>query len=454
MADIPHSPQPNANNISIWDFILFNQVGELQNYINMLQSKDDNTVDDKDLLCQKVLDSRVESSVRFLFQNPIVGQHGYTHVSLAKSPSRYAEVVVVKGSTPLHYAVHLRHDACISVLLEAGADASIIDELHQTPYRLARIVKDDKIAASFQQFRPYGCKLRKQYRLAVVEVESSRKKLAQFQADVAVLTQVRATLMAQVVALWWRYTTSIIRRQNVMATKHQLASQLENLMQVSSATISNLEKEKRVLLDDKSLLQEQVTSLLSNKNTLENLLAESKTKLTETEKELGDRNAMKADLNAMRAQLKSSVELISATMEQHQLLAVKNDGSIGFEPQKLLGELKATNAHYAQLQLESVKDKADLASALASLNQAKSTEVSLRADLEAASKRLSDYKLEISALRVAANAVSMNISSSVTAADVHQHPDFIRMQKQLDASRKEIERLRSIELQLRGSEHK
>ena len=46
-----------------------------------------------------------------------------------------------------------------------------------------------------------------------------------------------------------------------MTNKHQLASQLENIMQVSHTTISNLEKEKRSLLDERSLLQDQVLAI-------------------------------------------------------------------------------------------------------------------------------------------------------------------------------------------------
>lgn len=74
MAETPvAASSPGNNNVSIWDFILFNQVGELQSYIQMLQSKDDAAAEDKDMICQKVLDGRVENSVRFQFENPLVG---------------------------------------------------------------------------------------------------------------------------------------------------------------------------------------------------------------------------------------------------------------------------------------------------------------------------------------------------------------------------------------------
>ena len=42
-------------------------------YINMLQVKDDLCSEEKEMLTQKVLDARVESSVRFKFINPLVG---------------------------------------------------------------------------------------------------------------------------------------------------------------------------------------------------------------------------------------------------------------------------------------------------------------------------------------------------------------------------------------------
>lgn len=282
--------------------------------------------------------------------------------------------MVLKGSSPLHFAVHLRYAEIVAFLLEAGSDPSLLNEKHETPYRLARIINDDRLIAVFHHFRSFSCKLRKDIRLATSEIESSRKKLAQYQADISVLTQVRATLMAQVVALWWRYITSIVRRQNVMNTKHQLASQLENLMTVSGNTIGNLEKEKRNLLDERSALLEQVESLTTAKNSLESALDESKTRLSEVEIELGDRNALKSDLNTMRSQLKSSVELITTTLQQQALLSIK-DGQ--FDPQKLLQELKVAQSNLAEITSQAVKDKAELALKTVALEQSKASEAAL-----------------------------------------------------------------------------
>ena len=422
-----------------WDLILHFQTSELTNYLHLLQSKDDRATD-KDAVTQRVLDARVETSVRFDFQNPIVGQHGYTHKDGVRSQNKWAQEVVLKGATALHYAVHLGNEQALNVLLEAGADASLMNERNETPFLVAKMRGDEKIMAVFQQFRPYACKLRKQFRLAVAEVEASRKSIQQFQADIGILSQVRATLMAQVVALWWRYITAMARRQNLHVDKHQIAMQLENITQMSNVTISNLEKEKRVLVDEKSALKEQVVILETNINQLEKELKQNAEKLNIAELELNDRNAMKADLNSMRSQLIASVELISSTLQQQQLITLKGDGTSGFDPERLLSELNSVKKQLAQLQVESARDKTELTACKSALDQSQINESTLRADLEVCMKRNADYKLEIAALRVAA--ASFPAESSFSATDISHHHEYIRLQKQLEASRKEIEKLR------------
>jgi hypothetical protein len=46
---------------------------QLQAYINMMQERDDLAANDKDVVTPKILDGRVEQSVRFQFVNPLVG---------------------------------------------------------------------------------------------------------------------------------------------------------------------------------------------------------------------------------------------------------------------------------------------------------------------------------------------------------------------------------------------
>lgn len=68
----PVLDRESSSSISIWDYILSNQLNELQTYVTLLQSKDD-ALEERECLTQKIIDGRVESSVRFEFQNPIVG---------------------------------------------------------------------------------------------------------------------------------------------------------------------------------------------------------------------------------------------------------------------------------------------------------------------------------------------------------------------------------------------
>ena len=117
----------------------------------------------------------------------------------AKSTNKQAKEILLKGSTPLHFAVHMQSPQQVQCLLQAGADASMLDEKNQTPYRLARVLNDEKIVAIFQQHRLFAHRLRVQTRSVALEVEAGRKHIAQFQTDTRVLTQVRQTLMAQLV---------------------------------------------------------------------------------------------------------------------------------------------------------------------------------------------------------------------------------------------------------------
>lgn len=79
-----------------------------------------------------------------------------------KCAVKAARDVILKGSTPLHFAVFLRQTDCVQVLLQAGSDPSLMDEHSQTAYKLAREMKDEKIIALFQQHRLFAHRLRKQ----------------------------------------------------------------------------------------------------------------------------------------------------------------------------------------------------------------------------------------------------------------------------------------------------
>ena len=298
--------------MSIWDFILFGQTAELQAYVNMLQERDDAAQEEKDVVMPKVLDSRVEQSVRFEFVNPLVGQHGYLHVLRDKCANKACKDVVLKGSTPLHFAVFLRLPDAVQVLLQAGSDPSLLDEQHQTAYRHARAANDERIVALFQQHRLFAHRLRKQARTLSIECEQSRKHIAQFQHDTRVLTTVRQTLMAQVVALWWRYTTSIVRRQKIVEQKQALAAQLENLVAVSTQTVQNLEREKQAIAEERNAVQAQLVSTQTQAAQLTEQLSSTQQQLADRAAELADRNALRAEIAQLQQALRSSLELITS----------------------------------------------------------------------------------------------------------------------------------------------
>ena len=107
-----------ASKVSHWDFMLFRQPDALQHYLSRLSAVD---ARDGTTLVSKVLDQRVEQSVRFRFYNPVIGSHGYHHVLVEP---RGAGQTVPKGSTPLHFAVRQRLARCATILCELGADVT------------------------------------------------------------------------------------------------------------------------------------------------------------------------------------------------------------------------------------------------------------------------------------------------------------------------------------------
>jgi hypothetical protein len=402
----------------------------------MLQERDDAAAEEKDVVMPKVLDARVEQSVRFEFTNPLVGQHGYLHVLRDKNPSKLSKEVVLKGSTPLHFAVFLRATDAVQVLLQAGSDPSLMDENNQTAYKIARESKDEKLIALFQQHRLFAHRLRKQARLLATECESSRKHLAQFQHDTRVLTTVRQTLMAQVVGLWWRYTTSIVRRQAVVAQKQALAAQLENLVAVSTQTVQNLEREKLALGDERNALQQQLAASQQQAHMLGEQLAAARAQLADRDAELADRAALRAEIGKLQSALKSSLELIT-TQQTAMLTAAQLQQSGGTvdaaaELVKLRQECAALHVGQDRARLAETQVHSTLVSFFllhfSVLNLVVCKCHQLRSELEASTSQCAQLQSELTVLR----------QSSTSTADVSAHPEFTRMQQQLAAARAEV----------------
>ena len=109
----PEGPAPAAvpsepPKVSLWDFIIQRRADGVLKYLERMNSQDarDNTS-----LVSRILDQRVEQSVRFSFYNPVIGQHGYRHI-LSDVP------LCPKGTTSLHLAVLVRDAPCVTALLQ------------------------------------------------------------------------------------------------------------------------------------------------------------------------------------------------------------------------------------------------------------------------------------------------------------------------------------------------
>jgi hypothetical protein len=116
-----------AEKQSLWDFIFQKKADGVKSYLDVLAARD---AAEGTTLVNRILDQRVEQSVRFKFYNPVMGQHGYHHV--LSTPALLAP----KGSSPLHWAIIMRDPACMTVLLNFCADVTCQDENGITPYRL------------------------------------------------------------------------------------------------------------------------------------------------------------------------------------------------------------------------------------------------------------------------------------------------------------------------------
>eukprot|EP00455_Lapot_gusevi_P034044 TRINITY_DN3744_c0_g1_i1.p1 TRINITY_DN3744_c0_g1~~TRINITY_DN3744_c0_g1_i1.p1 ORF type:complete len:883 (+),score=279.41 TRINITY_DN3744_c0_g1_i1:132-2780(+) len=414
----------NTSGISIWDFVLYGQHQELQSYIQLLHERDDVMADEKGDLTQRILEQRVESSVRFKFINPVIGQHGYLHVNAPKSANKYAKEITLKGTTPLHYAAHLRLAECCQVLLQGGADPSLMDEKDQTPYRLARLTKDERLISVFLQHRAQPHRIRKQLRSYVQEVESSRKRLVQFEHDVAVLTHVRQTLMAQVVALWWRFTTSMVRRELLLRDKRHLMAQLDNLTRVSSSTIEGLEKDKQSLTGQVRSLSEQVLQLQEVKTSNEQTIDRLTNELADRDRELADRNSLRGEINKLQQALKVSLELMASYQSRAQSSAAEEAAAAE--------NVKASGLQL-QLQMqqsELVRIRNEAQGLEAAVERARLVENQLRTELEAAFKKNAELRQEVVALR----------NSPV---DVQAQPEFVRVVRELEATRESLRQMES-----------
>ncbi len=220
-----------------------------------------------------------------------------------------AKEVLLKGSTPLHFAVHMRSPQQVQCLLQAGADPSMLDEKNQTAYRYARVLNDENIVVIFQQHRLYAHKLRVQTRAKEVELDQAKRHILQFQADQKVLTHVRKTLMTQVVSLWWRYTASMVRRNLVTKQKDAMAQQLETLVTASTAAMKTMEADKATLTDQRIKLQEEKEELRATIDGLEAELAKCRREMAERGVETADRQALRGEIQSLQSALKQSLEL-------------------------------------------------------------------------------------------------------------------------------------------------
>ena len=79
--DLP-LPTSGNNNVSIWDYIITSAPDQLLKYINIMSDRDNDLENENkeikfDDLTLKILDQRVEQSVRFTFEVPVFGIYGY-----------------------------------------------------------------------------------------------------------------------------------------------------------------------------------------------------------------------------------------------------------------------------------------------------------------------------------------------------------------------------------------
>jgi chromosome segregation ATPase len=245
------------------------------------------------------------------------------------------------------------------------------------------------------------------------------------------------------VALWWRYTTSIVRRQAIAGQKQALASQLENLVKVSTETVQNLEREKQKLTEERQALSDQVLALQQQSAHLESQLADARAKLSERDGELADRNALRGEIQKLQQALKGSLELITAQQNATIAQAAAGAASSGTVDasafQMLQQQAQAQQAELSKL-------RAELQQAQMNAERGRLAEVALKSEVETLTRTSAQLRTELS---MAQSASAFPAVSDISTAQVQSHVEYKRLEALLSASQYENERLKQVETQLR-----
>eukprot|EP00455_Lapot_gusevi_P028389 TRINITY_DN3028_c0_g2_i1.p1 TRINITY_DN3028_c0_g2~~TRINITY_DN3028_c0_g2_i1.p1 ORF type:complete len:481 (-),score=100.95 TRINITY_DN3028_c0_g2_i1:148-1542(-) len=248
--------------VSLWDFILNQQVEDLAEYLELLcenEEKNEKSPESNQLV-SRILDQRVEQSVRFKFFNPVVGRHGYYHVLTENN-----KMIVSRGTTPLHFAVHCGAAKCLTLLLQNCADSTAQDENNFTAYRIACEKKDQELLNVFRSHRDFQHsqrrRLRKLHSLvitlkaeqerAVEELNEIKEKRDSFKAKMtAVATRARIVLRWKMIVAQLKINRANQEKNNAIKEMKAVARQLEIA-----------EQEKRVWFQEKKMLNEQNAAL-------------------------------------------------------------------------------------------------------------------------------------------------------------------------------------------------
>ncbi len=255
-------------NVSLWDIILYAEPDQLAQYITFLSLRDteaerraaaEGLAPPKyDDLTLRVLDQRVEQSLRFKLQVPVFGSHGYQHVLLAdENAVRLSPLLAPlaslayapKGATPLHFVVMLHaqeglspaHRAafalCARRLVEAGADFSLTVEPNLNALLFATELKNVEMAALLRGYRGYHQKVRRHLdaqRASVNHVAGvSQAELVRLQTQMAAD---RAAALRTKAALRWRWATAAGRLERGLRDKDAIIAFLQRQLSAAQAS--------------------------------------------------------------------------------------------------------------------------------------------------------------------------------------------------------------------------
>ena len=439
---------------SVWDLVLGSPL-ELGMLLEALGERDSRLEREQgeqeyEALALRVVDQRVEQSRSFEFILPVFGEHGYR--------SRRAEALELhlqllqRASTPLHFCA-LVHSYftdriinaykqnstpdpeeeekkvdvlnCAKLLIEHGADISLLNDKNLTPYQYALELKDQEFANLIRFYRGYAQKLKRQVNQSQLALELVNQ---QYHAALNLQKQSSCAEKQKIVLLRWKLlmansksillTSKLKELEKNRANSIKVNQEFEQISKKYAAQtsyIATLDASNAELTDRLAQSQRQVNALQFKANGPSESEKIWKKQVSDLEQSLRSVNELYMEeqkkVIALNAQLKSKTGSAS--------IAVPASNGNEVKLISLDAELKLTKAELKRTQSELEFSNSSLQQLQSQLNVAQEQERSAKHALEELrrsnlleSARVLDYTNQLTRMEAALLQVQSVIASN------------------------------------------